>query len=283
MASLPSTHFACRLVPPPEVLSCAPMKHLLLALVLACATGFLAAEAVRPALFAEGVISTTDFELNAAFLPDGKTVFFTKAAPDMTFWTIVSSRLTPTGWSEPEIAPFSGRYSDADLCVAPDGSRMAFISRRPVPGRLGPPVPHIWFVVRTADGWSEPRNAAALNSDAGEYYPSIAADGTMYFASARPGGLGRGDVYRSRPVSGEYGAPESAPRRLPNGINSPATEFCPSLSPDGRTLYFTSTRGRAEDALTAPRSYSELTARLRGIHNGLGNIYWVPMSAVREP
>ena len=124
----------------------------------ACAA---AGRPVEPALFAEGVISTSDYELNTAFLPDGRTVFFTKSTADMGFWTIVSARLVGDRWSEPEIAPFSGEHSDADLAVAPDGRRLVFISRRPIPGRPGPAVPHIWFVDRTDSGWSEPKHAAS--------------------------------------------------------------------------------------------------------------------------
>ena len=297
------------------------------ALALACVAS---SQQLTPQLFGEGVISTPDYELNAAVLPDGKTVYFTKSTANMGFWTIVSSRLVNGRWTEPEVAPFSGRYSDADLAVAPDGSRLVFISRRPVPDRRGRPVPHIWYVERTPTGWGEPRNAAALNSDAGEYYPSVAADGTLYFESARGGGRGRADVYRSRLVDGDYAAPEhipgalnsefnegdavvapdqsfmiltitgrpddmgmgdlyiaeqregawSAPRHLPAGINSPAVEFCPSLSPDGRTLYFTSTRGFGTEALDQPLDYGELTKRLRGTLNGLGNVYHVPTASL---
>jgi len=298
---------------------------------LAAAVCLAAVQPIIPELFGEGVISTPDYELNAAFLPGGETVYFTKSTPNMGFWTIVSSRLVNGKWTEPEVAPFSGQYSDADLAVAPDGPRLVFISRRPVPGTPGRPVPHIWYVDRTQTGWSQPRNAAALNSDAGEYYPSLAANGTLYFESARAGGRGRADVYRSRLVGGEYGAPENlgaplnsefnegdaaiapdesflvltingrpdelgmgdlylaeqkdgvwtSPRPLPAALNSPALEFCPSLSPDGAYLYFTSTRGFGISAPEKPLTYRELTARLRGLHNGLGNIYRVPITAVR--
>lgn len=317
-------------------MSARPEARAVVSLVAMAACACLAgAQPIRPELFGEGVISTPDYELNAAFLPDGQTVFFTKSTANLGFWTIVSSRLVDGRWSEPEVAPFSGQFSDADLAVTPDGRRLVFISNRPVPGApaRGRPVPHIWYVDRTAGGWSEPRNAAALNSPAGEYYPSAAADGTLYFESARPGGSGRADVYRARLVNGEYAAPEnlgvplnsefnegdaavapdqrfliltitgraddlgagdlylseqvngawSRPRPLPAGINSPALEFCPSLSPDGRFLYFTSTRGFGMEppgASGPPSSrldYRTLTSRLRGVLNGLGNIYRVPM------
>jgi len=66
--------------------------------------------------------------------------------------------------------------------------------------------------------------------------------------------------------------------------NSPALELCPSLSPDGRMFYFTSTRmqngGSGSPKTQTPKTYAALTARLRGVHNGLGNIYCVPMAAL---
>lgn len=306
------------------------MKVPLLVVALTAASGIGAWRQASPELFGEGVVSTQDYELNAAFSPDGKTIWFTKSSADMRFWTIVSSKLVDGKWTEPEVAPFSGRFSDADLCVSPDGKRMAFISRRPIPATPGRPVPHIWYVDSTPSGWSQPRNAATLNSEAGEYYPSIAADGTLYFESARPGGLGRADVYRARLVNGEYAQPErlgaplnsefnegdaviapdqsflilnisgrpddmgmgdlyiseqkdgawSSPRHLPAGINSPALEFCPSLSPGGESLYFTSTRGLLGESPDRPRTYGELIGRLRSVMNGLGNVYRVPMEAV---
>ena len=217
-------------------------------------------------------------------------------------------------------------------CASPDGKRLVFISRRPLPGQARGSVPHIWYVDRTGVGWSEPRNAAVLNSDAGEYYPSVAADGTLYFESARPGGRGRADVYISRLVDGKYSPPENlgaplnsefnegdaviapdqsfmiltitgrpddmgssdlyisehhdgqwtTPKHLPAGINSPALEFCPSLSPDGRYLYFTSTRGAPLPSPDRPLNYRDLVSRLRGVMNGLGNVYRVPMPDVRR-
>jgi hypothetical protein len=304
------------------------MRPLLFALFVLSLAAF---QSAPPELFGEGVISTPDYELNAAFLPDGKTLFFTKSTANMGFWTIVSSRLVDGRWTEPEVVPFSGKYSDADLCVTPEGRRLIFISNRPIPGRTGRPVPHIWYADRTAAGWSEPRNAAALNSEAGEYCPSAAADGTLYFESARSGGKGRSDIYRARLVNGEYAQPENpgsplnsefnegdaaiapdqsfliltssgrpddtgmgdlyisenhegvwtSPRHLPSGVNSSSREFCPSLSPDGKFLYFTSTRGFGTEPQERPLTYRELSRSLHGIGNGLGNIYRVTLSSVR--
>jgi hypothetical protein len=279
------------------------MRYAFPALAALAAACLAAVPPVVPELFAEGVISTPDYELNSAFLPDGKTVYFTNSTAGMGFWTIVSSRRIHGKWTGPQVAPFSGTFSDAGLAVTPDGTRLVFLSRRPIPGNSGRPVPHTWYVARTAAGWTKPRNAAALNSDAGEYYPSAAADGTLYFESARAGGNGRADVYRSRLRKGEYAVPENLGAPLNGQFNEDDAVIAPDqsflvltingrpddtgmASPDSRYLYFTSTRGFGVTPCESPRAplnYRGLTARLHGVLNGLGNIYRVPLAALRTP
>ncbi len=63
----------------------------------------------------------------------------------------------------------------------------------------------------------------------------------LFFAAHREGGEGGLDLYISRELpNGEWGEP----RNLGPSINTPEDESFPSLSPDGRTLYFSS-RGHA--------------------------------------
>lgn len=73
-----------------------------------------------------------------------------------------------------------------------------------------------------------------MNSDAGEYYPTVAANGNLYFSSSRAGGKGRGDVYRSRFASGRYGPPES----LGDSVNSAAFDGDTFSAPDESYLIF---------------------------------------------
>jgi hypothetical protein len=71
----------------------------------------------------------------------------------------------------------------------------------------GPPTDNtdFWFVERDGTGWSEARHLEGpVNSDAQEYYPIFAQNGTLYFCSLRPGGFGGGDIYRARPENGKY-------------------------------------------------------------------------------
>src|SRR5262245_759954 len=191
----------------------------------------------EPALFAEGIISTGDMELNAAFTPDGKTLYFTKRTPRPLLWVIVVSRFRGGKWSAPEVAEFSGQYSDFDPIISPDGKKLYFCSNRPVDSQPRQDF-DIWVVEKTATGaWSDPRHLdAPVNTKAQEFYPSVTADGTLYFSSTREGGKGRGDIWRARLADGKYSEPEN----LSEAINSQYFDGDPFIAPDESYLIFAS-------------------------------------------
>ena len=142
----------------------------------------------EPAIFAEGIVSTGDFDSHPAFTTDGKTLYFLRSTPNFNLWTILVSRFEKGRWGTPEVAPFSGQYSDADPFITSDGSRFYFISNRPVAGKSKPDL-DIWVMEKTAAGWSEPKNVGApINSSGSEWYPTVAVNGTIYFGSDREGG-----------------------------------------------------------------------------------------------
>ena len=189
----------------------------------------------EPTLFAEGVISTEDYDSHPAFTPDGQTLYFLKSSPNFNFWTIVVSRWTPEGkWGTPLVAEFSGQYRDADPFITPDGLKLYFISDRPVAGKTQRDL-DIWVMEKRGSGWGEPKNLGALiNSPGDEWYPTVTLDGTLYFGSDREGGKGRTDLYRSRLVNGKYATPEN----LGEAINTQFNEFEPFIAPDESYLIF---------------------------------------------
>jgi Tol biopolymer transport system component len=298
-----------------------------LALCAAARAPFAAAhEAIAPELVAPGVVSTGDFEQNFSLTPDGQTAFFAKVRPDLGHSVILLTRWRNERWSEPEIAPFSGRHDDTDPFVSPDGRRVFFISKRAAEPSGAPRKDwDVWVVERREDGFGPPRRLGPnVNTTADELYPSVTRRGTLYFSSERSGGLGHADLYRAQPEGDDYGpaysltelnsplsehdayvdpderylifivrgAPEGlggadlfvsrregerfAPRRaLKNPLNSPGWDWCPSVSPDGRWFYFSSSRVRTHPA---PASYQELIDQLRGPGNGHGDVYRVPFT-----
>lgn len=69
---------------------------------------------------------------------------------------------------------------------------------------------------------------------------SVSQDGKFLFFTGcnRPDGLGRCDIYISRKIGNDWGKPFD----LSSPINTPGWESQPSISADGRTLYFVSNR-----------------------------------------
>lgn len=192
-----------------------------------------AAERFEPAIVARG--DTEESMLTVG--PGGQEIFWGVSRvwfPMSRVSEIWTARRLGGGWSQPERAPFSFGYSDGDPFVSADGQRVFFASFRPV----GPPRKDfdIYVVERTAGGWGPARNLGRnVNSAEDELYPSVAADGTIYFGSDRSG---LWQIYRARPqADGSYGAAEP----LPAPVNlANIWSFNPFVSADGRTLVFTS-------------------------------------------
>ena len=194
-------------------------------------------DAQEAMLFAPGVLSTGDHETHLELTPDGKTAYFLKNAPDFAFWTIYESHLRGEKWSQPEIAPFSGQFVDADPHITPDGRTLLFISNRPADVRSTERSDNfdIWSMDRLGSGWAAPqRLEAPVNSPSNEFYPRVAADGTLYFGSERPGGRGGADLWRCRRVNGQFQQAEN----LGDAVNSAANEFEPYVTNDQKTLIF---------------------------------------------
>jgi Tol biopolymer transport system component len=86
---------------------------------------------------------------------------------------------------------------------------------------------------------------AGANSAAEDGQPNIRRDGLeLFFFSTRPGTLGMADLYSATRSSGSD--PWSTPVNLGPDVNSAAAETRPSLSWDGTTLYFGSTKPGGE-------------------------------------
>ena len=131
-------------------------------------------------------------------------------------------------------------YRDRGLSISADGLTIYFWSDRPGGQREW----DIWMSTRptVADSWGAPiKLGAPINSSAGDCTPHISADGLrLYFHSGRGGGYGSGDIYVAERAS--TSAPFGEPDNLGSGVNSSADEDSPSVSPDGLTLYFHSSR-----------------------------------------
>lgn len=174
-----------------------------------------------------GVITNSRSVSAGTFTSDLDTIYYSITDRAFTRMTILSSHRRDTTWSEPQVVPFSGLWSDSDPHLTPDGTRMFFISNRPMPGEEFHPDLNIWYVDRRENAtWSDPQPVSAEINDPGfENYPSPDANGSLYF-----GRQGRLFVASLGP-DGTYGDVEELPFQ----------GWSPAISPDGRMLVFMKT------------------------------------------
>lgn len=266
---------------------------------------------VTPELFAEGIVSTGKNEVNAVFSKDGKEFYYSLFNSGKGY-TIMMMEEKKDGWTKPTVAPFSGKYSEVDMFITPDGNQFYYVSKRPFKeGESRSPGYQIWFMNRTSKGWGEPKNLGPIiNSGKRQLYPSVTNNGTIYFGSNR-NGKSDSDIYRSYLKNGIYTIPEklgdsintdydetdvyvspdesyiiftavnkldglgsgdnyisfrkkdgswTKAKNLGSPLNSPYSDFCPMLSPDGKYFFFTSGRRGNDDIYWVS---SEFTKKLR--------------------
>ncbi len=191
--------------------------------------------------FAPGIIFQDHGTI--AFSPDGQEVYWP------TGKAIMMMKIRDGRWTQPAYAPFSGPrdidfYDDVPF-VTPDNKRLFFTSLRP----QGPDTSrkeNIWFVERTAAGWSEPQPVGpAVNANSLHWQVSVSRSGTLYFGGQTvKDHYGRGDIYCSRLVDGRYAEPVN----LGPAINTPDSESQPFIAPDESFILFWRAPGQVPSA-----------------------------------
>ncbi len=290
---------------------------------------------LEPELFAPGLVSTGLRTRDVAMTPDGTELYFTVMFSGRA--AILVTRQIDGVWTEPVVAPFSGRDSDGEPAISPDGRRFFFLSSRPGPDREPKPgwgYQDIWVMDREGDGWGEPHMVGPpISTEAAEFYPSVTRDGTLYFTRQAPDGVHW--ILRSRLVDGHYTEPErlgpevncgtnrfnayvapdesfvivpavgredslggadyyivfrskddtwSQPVNMGPKINSATgREWSTSLSPDGKFLFFMSSRttSEAEPVLTG-RPLADLVKLSTEPGHGSAGIWWVDAGIIEQ-
>jgi Tol biopolymer transport system component len=165
-------------------------------------------------------------------------------------------------------APVNGPGNEWFPTVASDGTLYFGSDREGGRGRTD-----LWRCQHATDGTYAPAEnlGDSLNTAFNEFEPWIAPDQSylVFMGGGRSDGRGGFDLY----VSYNRGGTWSRPVNLGDKINSSGNELSPHLSFDGRTFYWTSTRGGPPPA--APMDYDALLDRLHRPGNGLGDVYQI--------
>ncbi len=162
---------------------------------------------LTPVLFAPNIVSTGMSEINACFSPDYSEFYYTVVLPNRKF-VIISMKYEDNSWQKPEVADFSGQYSDADPFITADGRYLYFVSKRPVDTtRMEKKDWDIWRVKKEDGRWQNPeRLENGINSESDDIYPTVSEKGTLYFSSGREGSNNR-DIYYSESSGGIFNDP----------------------------------------------------------------------------
>jgi len=196
-----------------------------------------------PERFAPELFSTKgkfEFKLHSSltFSPDGKEIYFVNQSfPVVPGYskTLMYMKFKNGSWSEPEIAPFSGKYGDGLSVFSENGSRLYFNSQRPLNGEEKPKDTDIWYVDKLIDSWSEPKNLGSpINSQFNEWGFTLAKNGNIYFGRDSENQDAGYDIYLSVCKDGKY----FQPKKLSSQINSEFSEGSPCIAPDESFLIF---------------------------------------------
>jgi hypothetical protein len=255
---------------------------------LICVSRFSAGKWTQPEVVP---FSGSNLDLSPKLSPDGKTMFFGSSRPApgkkarvLRIWSV---ERTATGWGEPKPLPAPINAPDDRWNWAPSVTRdgtLYFASTRGGNGDQS----HIYRSRLLNGAYTEPEALGPeINSEFNEGDPYISPDEAVLIFSSAGDGLGdkdrpetlkgggvlyaRADLYVSFKKDGAW----SVARHLEHGINSTADEAAPSLTPDGKYLFFTSERSPFTVPTTHKLKYAEIEHMLHSTLNGHGNIFFI--------
>ncbi|MCX7880604.1 MAG: OmpA family protein [Ignavibacteria bacterium] len=197
-------------------------------------------------------VNTPENEGVASIAADGQTLYFTACMrPDgLGDCDIYRSTIEGDRWSRPyNLGPnVNSKYFDAQPSIAPDQSRLYFVSTRPGPNSDGNNEKwdnmDIWYCDWDPinEEWLPAKNFSEINTPVQDAGPFIAADNQTFFFSSKghKPNLGGLDFYVTRydPETKKWSTPEN----LGEPLNTPQDDQFITLPASGDVLYFSSRR-----------------------------------------
>jgi hypothetical protein len=209
--------------------------------------------------------------------PDEQTMLFASDRPvngvDRHHFYIWAVKRIRSGWGEPEIlrGPVNDGFNQVFCSIASNGN-LYFASSRKTGN-------YDIFRSRLVNGQyqeAEDMGPDFNGPNISSFEAMIAPDESFLLIGSfgREDTLGSSDLYISYNQNGKW----TKPMNLGPTINSPARDYSPRITKDRKWLLFTSERLDRPPEL--PMSYESFVRTFRGLYNGLGNLYRVPLDYV---
>lgn len=205
-------------------------------------------------------------EYDPLFSPDGNRLYFSSERPtpenpqsnNTNIWFVERNQ---KGWSLPQYVPLSGK-GDYFSSVTNEGDIYYNIWN----------TGNILKASKTDTGYVSIVLPDAINgkSDVGDPFISPNEDYLIFRGYFREG-FGRGDLYISFKIEGEWTEPEN----LGEPINSSAHEICPYVTTDGRLFIFSSDRLNQQFTNKKEKNLDAVQKRYQSYDNGNSNIYYI--------
>lgn len=215
-------------------------------------------------------------DLEPAFSADGQTLYFASNRPlsgtttkDFDIWKVQRG---PTGWGDAENlgSPVNTDSDEFYPSVARNGNLYYTATYKTGPGRED-----IYVSAYAPSGYQVPTPLdTAVNSRYYEFNAFVDPDERyiLFTSYGRKDDAGGGDLYMSvKNANGQW-----QPAKNVKHVNSKQLDYCPYVSPDGKTLFITSDRHDLPTHFVNRKAdYASLERIWASALNGSGNIYWI--------
>jgi len=222
-------------------------------------------------------------DIDVTMSPDGSKILFSSLRPipdskepkeDYDFWMVEREGDT---WGNP-IHLGEGINSDSHdfYPMMADNGTIYFSSQREGPGTNN------IYRSECLDGrYSKAvKLGDAINTEHREFDPYVSPDESfLIFTSNRPEGFGSGDLYISfKDQEGKW----MIAKNMGDKINTPGSEYCSMISPDGKYLFFTGAGRDGRRIPDKPFTYEDFMNGHNRAKNGLSDVFWVNAKIIED-
>ena len=223
-------------------------------------------------------------DLEPCFSPDGKKLFFVSNRPldnksepkDYDIWSVEKS---DTGWGSPinPGAPLNSEANEFYPSLTKDGTIYFCAQTETTIGGED------LFYSKLVNGkFQTPVNLGdSINTERDEFNAFVSPEEKfiIYTSTGFGAGFGGGDLWISFKNENNIWM---KPQNMGEKINSPFLEYCPSISPDGKYLFFTSNRSDDKKYSEKTLGIDQIVSGLQSTINGSQNIYWIDAAAINS-